>query len=388
MSNARTASILGYIGTITVQFFSLVAMLTLFPYPFELPVKLMFLPQMAFARLYYFLSKKCLEGRCFQDYKELQGESRSVLTIFTITAIGYPLLGVLLTQFLEYRWILWQSISSFWYKIGGRRATNTAHKAGYKVYNAKPRDEPFVRGSAESSIELGKISSDEGNEDYHTSNFQEDIVHPVVCRGLSKTYYKQGKPFEGLQPTSIKIRRGEVLGLLGPNGAGKTTLISILTGLIRPTQGEAWICGHHIVRERPNVYRNIGVCPQFDLFWEDLTVEDHLLFYLRLKGCESTNEDEKIDSVCTQVELGPHRHKLAKELSGGMKRRLSLAISLIGDSQAIFLDEPTTGLDPLNRETFWRVLEKVKPGKSIILTTHLMQEADFLSDTIGSQVSY
>lgn len=207
--------------------------------------------------------------------------------------------------------------------------------------------------------------------------------YPIIVEGISKIYYKNGVPFQALKSTSFHIARGEVLGLLGPNGAGKTTLISILTGQILPDSGNAWIGGNHIIHDLTSIYKNIGVCPQFDLFWEDLTITEHLLFYLRLKGCEPSDEIAHVDEVCSQVELLEHKNKLAKELSGGMKRRLSLAIAMIGDPQVIFLDEPTTGLDPLNREIFWKILERIKTNKSIILTTHLMQEADHLSDRIG-----
>lgn len=237
---------------------------------------------------------------------------------------------------------------------------------------------------ANESIQSGDSMPDVTLEKDKASKCRDFDEYSIVIDGLSKVYQKAGKPFFALKNTGLCVQKGEVLGLLGPNGAGKTTLISILTGVTKPDSGAAWVGGYNILTELPNVYKNIGVCPQFDLFWEELTIEEHLLFYLRLKGSDLLYERENVDKVCKDVELLEHKYKRAKQLSGGMKRRLSLAIATIGDPKAIFLDEPTTGLDPLNREKFWKILERIKPNKSIILTTHLMQEADYLSDRIGN----
>ena len=117
--------------------------------------------------------------------------------------------------------------------------------------------------------------------------------------------------------------------------------------------------------------------------WDDLTVEDHLLFYLRLKGLSNLDAGKSVIAAAEDVLLIPHLRKKVKELSGGMKRRLSLSISLVGDPKVIFLDEPTTGLDPANRSQFWNILFKVKKGRAILLTTHIMKEADVLSDKIA-----
>ena len=207
--------------------------------------------------------------------------------------------------------------------------------------------------------------------------------YPLVISNIQKTYNSGGMKVQALKPIYFALKKGEVFGLLGPNGAGKTTLISILTGTTKPDEGEAWIGGYSILDDLPYVYKRIGVCPQFDLLWEDLTVEDHLLFYLRLKGVQSVDENQEVMKACESVLLVPHKQKRVGQLSGGMKRRLSLAISIVGNPEVIFLDEPTTGLDPKNRRQFWAILERVKPGKAIILTTHIMKEADLLSDKIA-----
>jgi ABC-type multidrug transport system ATPase subunit len=386
-----------------VQFFSLFAMLTIFPYPFELPVWLMYLPQMSFARVYYYISKKCLEGKCYMSFSEVQGEFRTVMLTFTFSGFLYIFIAIVVNYIVSEQGgsfslitlltNLFSGVKSMTRsgKPGGLNKTrgdlaNGSHNSIKPDKQSDKEDELFLNGSSSHEIELGSLSADEIQ--VHNDGIEQASFPPVLCKGVCKTYYRDGKPFQALEPTTIEIKKGQVLGLLGPNGAGKTTLISILTGLIKPDAGDAWIGGYHIVNQRPNVYKNIGVCPQFDLFWEDLTIQEHLLFYLRLKGFEGDDEMAKVEEACREVELQDHMLKLAKELSGGMKRRLSLAVALVGQPSAVFLDEPTTGLDPLNRETFWEVLEKVKKGKSIILTTHLMQEADFLSDKIGILLSY
>ena len=126
-------------------------------------------------------------------------------------------------------------------------------------------------------------------------------------------------------------------------------MISILTGLFQPDQGNAWIAGDDIVNNLEKVQMNIGVCPQFDVLWPELTVYEHILFYARLKGCSPSNEHLKVKKAMQEVYLTAFENFKASELSGGMKRRLSVAIALVGDPKIVFLDEPTTGLDPENR---------------------------------------
>jgi len=181
----------------------------------------------------------------------------------------------------------------------------------------------------------------------------------------------------------LALRKNETFGLLGPNGAGKTTTISILTGLYMPTQGNAWVDGYDIIESMDSVHKIMGVCPQFDTLWDTLTVEETLLFYARLKGADKSGEKEEVQKYLDQVGLGAHAEKKVHALSGGMKRRLSVAVSLVGDPKVIFLDEPTTGLDPESRRSLWDVLIEVKKNKCIILTTHSMEEADILCTRIG-----
>lgn len=167
------------------------------------------------------------------------------------------------------------------------------------------------------------------------------------------------------------------------NYIGKTTLISILVGLYEKSSGEAKLAGYDLGSQSEYVYRKIGVCPQFDILWEDLTVEEHLYFYARLKGISAADEASAVTESLNRVSLFDLRRRLSNALSGGEKRRLSIAIALVGNPSVVFLDEPTTGLDPEVRRLIWNIISKSKNGKSIILTTHSMEEAEALCGRIG-----
>ena len=182
-----------------------------------------------------------------------------------------------------------------------------------------------------------------------------------------------------IRDISLAVRAGEILALLGPNGAGKTTLVNCVLGLYKLTSGTASINGFDIAREQDQVYRYVGVCPQHEILWGDLTCEEHLLFYARLKGVERREEGEVVGQCLEQVELVGERRKLAKRLSGGQKRRLSIAIALVARPAVVFLDEPTTGLDPNVKRSLWRVIKKVKEmhNMCIVLTTHSMYPFPF-----------
>ncbi|KXS09467.1 P-loop containing nucleoside triphosphate hydrolase protein [Gonapodya prolifera JEL478] len=208
---------------------------------------------------------------------------------------------------------------------------------------------------------------------------------PLVIKGMRKVY--EGRMGKGakvaVKNITVAAEAGKVFGLLGPNGAGKTTLISILTGIYPPTSGEAIIAGYNISTNMAEVHRNIGICPQHDILWDDLTVEEHLLFYARLKGVPAQDESKAVAESMKAVALEKFAGRLSKGLSGGEKRRLSIAIALVGDPACVFLDEPTTGLDPEVRRMIWDIIVKARKHKTIILTTHSMEEAEVLCSRIG-----
>ncbi|RHZ90058.1 hypothetical protein Glove_8g107 [Diversispora epigaea] len=207
-----------------------------------------------------------------------------------------------------------------------------------------------------------------------------DPDSPLIIKRMRKAY-PSGKL--AVKDVTFAVDRNIIFGLLGPNGAGKTTLISILTGLYKPSSGSASINKYNIRTQMDDVYRSIGVCPQHDILWDDLTVVEHLLFYARLKGIPASDEKLAVQIALQQVRLEPFKNRLTKGLSGGEKRRLSIAISLIGNPVVIFLDEPTTGLDPEVRRLIWNIINESKKGRTIVLTTHSMEEAEVLCNRIG-----
>ncbi|KAL5033545.1 hypothetical protein BDV3_000517 [Batrachochytrium dendrobatidis] len=212
-----------------------------------------------------------------------------------------------------------------------------------------------------------------------------DATSPLILSHMRKVYSGRGGagPKLAVKDVTFAVEEGIVFGLLGPNGAGKTTLISILTGLYQSSSGEATLAGYNIKTDTAEVYKNIGICPQFDILWEELTVSEHLFFYARLKGVTADCEKVAVQNAINDVALSGFEHRISKGLSGGEKRRLSIAIALIGNPKVVFFDEPTTGLDPEVRRLIWGIVNTAKIGKTIVLTTHSMEEAEALCQRIG-----
>ncbi|KAF9144893.1 hypothetical protein BGX30_011113 [Mortierella sp. GBA39] len=208
---------------------------------------------------------------------------------------------------------------------------------------------------------------------------------PLIINNLYHCY--RGKVEAALKGMSFGVETNTVLGLLGPNGAGKSTMIHLLTGLYSPTSGTAHVAGANIRTDISTVHARIGVCPQHDILWGDLTVADHLLFYARLRGIPPSLEKQAVEYAVASVSLTMFRDRQVKGLSGGEKRRVSIAIALLGDNRVIFLDEPSTGLDPHVRRVIWDIVNRVKVGRTLVLTTHSMEEADILSDKIAIMTS-
>jgi ABC-type multidrug transport system ATPase subunit len=212
-----------------------------------------------------------------------------------------------------------------------------------------------------------------------------DAQYPLVMRNMRKVYAGRGGqgPKLAVKDVTFAVEEGIIFGLLGPNGAGKTTLISILTGLYESSAGEAKIAGFDVKKQTEEVYRRIGICPQFDIHWGELTVGEHLYFYARVKGIQAKDERQAVLDALEEVSLTDFEDRLARGLSGGERRRLSIAMALLGNPKVVFFDEPTTGLDPEVRRLIWDVINKAKKGRTLVLTTHSMEEAEALCQRIG-----
>jgi len=181
---------------------------------------------------------------------------------------------------------------------------------------------------------------------------------------------------------NLEIKEGEVFGFLGPNGAGKTSAIKMMVGLLKPTGGQVLFDGEEIGSTEKGI---IGICPQELVLWESLTCEENLNFMGNMYGIPKSILKEKVNTLLEALALSDKANDEASKLSGGMKRRLNVALSLVHDPMIVFLDEPSAGLDPQSRLLLWDFIRSLrdKEGKTIVLTTHIMEEADALSNRIA-----
>ncbi|KAG9397675.1 ABC transporter [Carpediemonas membranifera] len=191
------------------------------------------------------------------------------------------------------------------------------------------------------------------------------------------------RKFIAVEGSSLAIDSGTILCLLGQNGAGKTTTISMLTGQLPMSSGEVFVDGHAMPAEMGLIRHHIGLCPQFDIMWPTMTAKEHIQLFGALKGLSGERLDQETIDRLEEVNLTSKTNIATKKFSGGMRRRLSLAIAFTGSPSVVFLDEPTTGLDPVTRSAVWETVRRHKHGKAIILTTHSMEEADVLGDRIA-----
>jgi len=196
---------------------------------------------------------------------------------------------------------------------------------------------------------------------------------------------KQFGDFVAVQGVSFDVEVGENFGLLGPNGAGKSTLIRMLTTLVEPTSGTAIVAGHDVRADPDAVRRGIGVIPQALTSDPDMTAAENLDFYGKLYGVAGAPRRRLISELLEAVDLSAFRDRLVGTFSGGMRRRLEIARSLMHEPRILFLDEPTTGLDPVSRLHMWEMIRRLKgeTGVTLFLTTHYMEEADQLCDKIA-----
>jgi ABC-2 type transport system ATP-binding protein len=191
--------------------------------------------------------------------------------------------------------------------------------------------------------------------------------------------------FTAVKGISFTVEEGEIFGLLGPNGAGKSTLIRMLVTLLPPTAGTALVNGFDVIRQADGVRHSIGVIPQAMTTDLELSVEENLIIFAKLYGVPRAKRERLIDELLEAVELTQWRDAQVKNLSGGMRRRVEIARGLVHEPRIFFLDEPTTGLDPVSRVAVWEMLDKIKRHRNltVLITTHYMDEADKLCDRIA-----
>lgn len=205
----------------------------------------------------------------------------------------------------------------------------------------------------------------------------------IQIMNLQKVYETKGGKCTAVNSLELTLFENQILALLGHNGAGKSTTISMLVGLVPPTSGDATIFGKSVRTDMDDIRTVLGVCPQNDILFNELTVKEHMECFATLKGVEKECLHSEVLEMIEKVGLADKINATVGSLSGGMKRKLSLGIALIGDSKVIILDEPTSGMDPYSMRSTWQLIKGIKKGRIILLTTHSMEEADVLGDRIA-----
>ena len=268
-----------------------------------------------------------------------------------ITLYGGPILYLIGQSFFLFGILLWWDSGSVWAKIRRKQYRSEDDE------EADPLDD-------EIAAEIKRISAspDDGLRVQH----------------ISKAYGSN----LAVQDVTFGVKRGEVFALLGPNGAGKSTTISLIRGDILPSHnsGDIYVEDVALSKNRAAARNHLGVCPQVDAC-DQMTVLEHLRFYARVRGVEDV--EMNVQEIINAVGLGPFQHRMAAKLSGGNKRKLSLGIALTGNPSVLLLDEPSSGMDVCAKRVMWKTLASVVPGRSLVLTTHSMEEADALADRAG-----
>lgn len=212
---------------------------------------------------------------------------------------------------------------------------------------------------------------------------QESDGRCIQIRNLRKVYATNRGNCCAVNSLQLTLYENQILALLGHNGAGKSSTIAMLVGLISPTSGDALVLGKNILTDMDEIRKSLGVCPQYDILFPELTVKEHLEIFADLKGVSEDSKEKAVTEMVDEVGLADKLNTVVKALSGGMKRKLSLGIALIGNSKVIILDEPTSGMDPYSMRLTWQLIKRKKKGRIILLTTHSMDEADVLGDRIA-----
>ncbi|XP_060733092.1 uncharacterized protein abca12 isoform X2 [Tachysurus vachellii] len=236
----------------------------------------------------------------------------------------------------------------------------------------------IMQESQRNSKENNKDTSDlhaYGDEEFHK------LPVGVLLRGLTKSYGNRN----AIENLNLTFYEGHVTALLGHNGAGKTTTMSLLTGLFAPSSGTIEVYGKDMQSSMKHVRKELGVCMQYDVHFDHMTTEEHLLLYGHIKAPHWSKQElqQEVRKTLEETGMYPHRHKKVGTLSGGMKRKLSISIAFIGGSRLVVLDEPTTGVDPCSRRSIWDIVLQHKSDRTIILSTHHLDEAEVLSDRIA-----
>ena len=407
VKKSSSATLVGYTISIFLILFLALLSLFLFPSPSYMPWFTYAIPQTSVVRFFYIGISRCIDSDCITGLGDFFSEEM-LWVVGSQHALGiiYFVLGICWNEPKIYKKFL--SCGCFKRAAKYQEATPTAGAGAGAVTGDRPRSSSGLKGAMtnitknmveelaeqleESQNVGGGINTRRRTEKKHQSALvyerQTAQIDPnndkyvLVVKGMSKSFPCPQGIKHALSDFSIKIEKGKIFGLLGPNGAGKTTFLSLVTGTQNPDRGAGWICGNS-TQDRTLHSGNIGFCPQFDILWPLLNVEEHLIFLAMFKGIDYKEAVSSVENLIEEVDLHEDYLKMSSQLSGGMKRRCSLAMALTGDPKIIFLDEPSSGLDPVKRRHFWQLVKKVTKSRAVLLTTHLMEEADTLCNEIA-----
>ncbi|KAL6599302.1 hypothetical protein ACP70R_045796 [Stipagrostis hirtigluma subsp. patula] len=369
-SSVKTATVIGYMyvfgsGLLGAFLFRFFVEDKTFPYGWILVMEIV--PGFSLYRGLYELGQYAFSGSTMgatgMTWKSLKEPSNGMRDVLIIMSVEWALL-LILTFYLDQASLLGDGV---------RKNPSFCFRCLQKKYAPSLHEGTLVQ--QDSKVILNMEKSDVVQERKVVEQLLRDpnANQAIICDNLRKIYPgRDGNPDKlAVQGLSLVLQKGQCFGMLGPNGAGKTSFINMMIGLVKPTSGTAYVHGMDI---------NMDI-----LLWETLTGKEHLLFYGRLKNLKGPTLLKAVDNSLKSVNLfhGNVGDKQVRKYSGGMKRRLSVAISLIGDPKVVFMDEPSTGLDPASRNNLWNVVKEAKRNRAIILTTHSMEEAEVLCDRLG-----
>ncbi|TMW64123.1 hypothetical protein Poli38472_014240 [Pythium oligandrum] len=297
----------------------------------------------------------------------------SALLVLIVDIVLYTLVGIYFEKVVPKEWGTTQKwyfpvSPSYW---RGRRARASSQTDAIGVQSGPAADDLIL--DVNPTVEPV-------NSELHEQERKGEVLS---VQRLRKEFAVPGGTKVAVKGLNLVMYKDQITCLLGHNGAGKTTLISMLTGMIAPSSGTATFQGMSFTEDMDEIRQSLGICFQHDVLYADLSVEEHLYFYGRIKGYTQGELTEVVNRQIKEVGLTEKRGVKSSDLSGGMKRKLSVAISLLGDSSLVFLDEPTSGMDPYSRRSTWEILLNNRNGRVMVLTTHFMDEADILGDRIA-----
>ncbi|GAB6025804.1 hypothetical protein CHUAL_011781 [Chamberlinius hualienensis] len=296
------------------------------------------------------------------------GDDMSLAWTIIMMAVDTVIYFVIATYFCSLMTIFRQSIKKRWYMIF------------QPIFTLIPKLNAISKNDQLQYIEQTMSREPLGNN----SKKDQKAKVGISVRNLTKLYYP-GKDSQivAVEDLSMDFYEGQITSLLGQSGSGKTTIINMLIGLTTPKAGSATIYGRNVLTEFEEIRKNLGVCPQYNILFEYMTIREHLEFYGSLKGnLSGAKLQDDISKMLDAMKLKEKENECACNLSGGIRRRLSVAIAFVGGSRTIILDEPTSGVDPIIRRSIWDLVLRSKKGRTILLTTHHMDEAEILSDLV------